>query len=465
MKPLYPTTLLIALAIAGALSAQPRKKVTISGKGFPKTEEVYYVLKDDNTKKDGPYEVIRNENIVLSGFYKNDQKDSVWEVYAPNNILLSRKWYQQGKRTGKWEFFTRAGEVDWTYDFNTNVLVRTPSGRSKITDTATYFYMSPSGNWVRDSLDRVPVALYSSGEWLRYLNTNLRYPDEAVNHNEQGQVIINITVDETGDAVDLYGGQICDTGIGCRGITGSQEILILNSFRQKRMERRSGCSAGCRWCLNSGAAIRMRSQIFVGWGIAKNQHMRKITTHLIFSLFFLTMMTEAQPGTRDAVRPGAGKEPIKVTDLLKIKSIGDIKLNKDGSKAVFVLTSIEPDPDPKAGKWDYKYMTTLYLVPADGSLPPRPLTAKENASAPGARSPDWPAAGFCAGGGCKQAPDIPAFFRWRRACSIHSFPLWRCGAQMVTRWEGVAVLRPHRTKGPDKRFGIESGPYPSAVAC
>ena len=203
----FLTTLLFALVIAGPLSAQPRKKVTVTGKGFPKTEEVYYVLKDDNTKKDGPYEVIRNENVVLSGFYKNDQKDSVWEVYAPNNILLSRKWYQQGKRTGKWEFFTRAGEVDWTYDFNTNVLVRTPSERSKIKDTATYFYMSPSGSWVRDSLDRVPVALYSSGEWLRYLNTNLRYPDEAVNHNEQGQVIINITVDETGDAVDYTVGK------------------------------------------------------------------------------------------------------------------------------------------------------------------------------------------------------------------------------------------------------------------
>lgn len=118
--------------------------------------------------------------------------------------------------------------------------------------------------------------------------------------------------------------------------------------------------------------------------------MRKIT-YLIFFLLFLRTMAGAQPGaqpgTRDAVRPGATREPIKVTDLLKIKSIGDIKLNKEGTKAVFVLTSIDPDPDPKAGKWDYKYMTTLYLVPSDGSAPPRPLTAKENASQP-AWSPD-----------------------------------------------------------------------------
>jgi TonB family protein len=198
----YTTVLLFALAIAGTLSAQPRKKITVSGKGFPKTEEVYYVLKDDNTKKDGPYEVIRGGNVVCSGFYKDDQKDSVWEVYSFNNILLSRKWYQQGKRTGKWEFFTRSGEDAWTYDFNTHVLTGQPTIRSPKTDTATYLYLSPSGSWIRDSLDKAPIVLYSSGEWMRFLNTNLRYPDEAVNHNDQGEVDINITVDENGDAAD-----------------------------------------------------------------------------------------------------------------------------------------------------------------------------------------------------------------------------------------------------------------------
>jgi len=41
------------------------------------------------------------------------------------------------------------------------------------------------------------------------------------------------------------------------------------------------------------------------------------------------------------------KEPVKVTDLLKIKSINGVTLSKDGSKAAFTVTAIEPDGDAK----------------------------------------------------------------------------------------------------------------------
>lgn len=64
--------------------------------------------------------------------------------------------------------------------------------------------------------------------------------------------------------------------------------------------------------------------------------------------------------------------------MLKIKSVGEIRLNKDGSQAAFTVTSIEPE---------YKYSTQIYLAPTDGSAAPRQLTAKDNATQP-AWSPD-----------------------------------------------------------------------------
>ncbi len=82
------------------------------------------------------------------------------------------------------------------------------------------------------------------------------------------------------------------------------------------------------------------------------------------------------------------KDPIRVTDLLKIKTIGEIHLSKKGALAVFTVTTIEPDTSIKGSKWDYKYVTQLYLTAADGSTTPRPLTtAKEGATQP-AWSPD-----------------------------------------------------------------------------
>ena len=81
------------------------------------------------------------------------------------------------------------------------------------------------------------------------------------------------------------------------------------------------------------------------------------------------------------------KEPVKVTDLLKIKTIGEIHLSKKTAQAVFTLTTIEPDTSVKTSKWDYKYITQLYLLPIDGSAPRQLTTAKEGATQP-AWSPD-----------------------------------------------------------------------------
>jgi dipeptidyl aminopeptidase/acylaminoacyl peptidase len=79
-----------------------------------------------------------------------------------------------------------------------------------------------------------------------------------------------------------------------------------------------------------------------------------------------------------------GKDLIKVTDLLKIKSISGVTLSKDATKVAFVVTSIEPDGDSKV---DYKYNSQIYIVPADGSSAPKQLTTKESSSQP-AWSPD-----------------------------------------------------------------------------
>lgn len=80
-----------------------------------------------------------------------------------------------------------------------------------------------------------------------------------------------------------------------------------------------------------------------------------------------------------------GTEPVEITDMLKIKTVGNITVTKDGSRAAFTVTSIEPD---ETSKLDYKYSTQIYAVPTSGNTVPTQLTtAKEGASQP-AWSPD-----------------------------------------------------------------------------
>ena len=74
-----------------------------------------------------------------------------------------------------------------------------------------------------------------------------------------------------------------------------------------------------------------------------------------------------------------GREPMKVTDLLRVKTPGTLSISKDGSRALFTVLSVEPDGDSKL---EYKYVTQVWMAATDGSTAPRQLTSRENASQP-----------------------------------------------------------------------------------
>lgn len=79
-----------------------------------------------------------------------------------------------------------------------------------------------------------------------------------------------------------------------------------------------------------------------------------------------------------------GNDLIKVTDMLKIKTVSSVTLIKDGSKAAFTVTSIEPDDT----KTDYRYVSQVYMINTDGYSLPKQLTSSKDGSSQPAWSPD-----------------------------------------------------------------------------
>jgi Tol biopolymer transport system component len=59
--------------------------------------------------------------------------------------------------------------------------------------------------------------------------------------------------------------------------------------------------------------------------------------------------------------------------------LSGVTLHPDGTKAVFVVNSVEPDA---ASKWEYKYMNQLYLADLTSGTTRQLTTAKEGASQP-----------------------------------------------------------------------------------
>jgi dipeptidyl aminopeptidase/acylaminoacyl peptidase len=74
--------------------------------------------------------------------------------------------------------------------------------------------------------------------------------------------------------------------------------------------------------------------------------------------------------------PAADKRPIAETDLFKFVWTADPRISPDGKQVVFVRVTVNEKKDG--------YDTALWIVPADGSEPPRPFT-----SGPHDASPRW----------------------------------------------------------------------------
>src|SRR5690349_868204 len=97
-----------------------------------------------------------------------------------------------------------------------------------------------------------------------------------------------------------------------------------------------------------------------------------------FIVFILLVTVKGSPQT--------SKQPVLITDMLKIKTINNVTLTEDGSTAAFVVTAIEPESD--SAKWEYKYTNQIWITTTEAGAVPRQLTfSKEGASQP-AWSPD-----------------------------------------------------------------------------
>lgn len=89
---------------------------------------------------------------------------------------------------------------------------------------------------------------------------------------------------------------------------------------------------------------------------------RRLAAYSLAAMLALAAIAHAEP------------RGITETDLFKFVWVGDTRVSPDGRRAVFVRVTVNQKDDT--------YDTALWLVPADGSGPPRPLTSGSRDTAP-----------------------------------------------------------------------------------
>ena len=102
--------------------------------------------------------------------------------------------------------------------------------------------------------------------------------------------------------------------------------------------------------------------------------------YMLKKVFLLIALTAQLAGAQT-------KSKITVTDLTRIKQVGGIQLSPDGQRAVYVLTTIETNPDQKD---EYDYRTHIYLTqlkPGDArALTRGPESARQAVWSPDGKS-------------------------------------------------------------------------------
>jgi len=190
---LTPLFILVFIAIKSFSFAQETKRVV--EEPAQRVKFIYYVLKENKKVKQGPFEQYDNDVLSVTGFFKMNKKDSVWQRFSSKGTLLSKKTYTEGKKTGVWDFNKTDGTLEWQYDFTNDSCINKPK-------ETPYSYLSANGEWINGRADRDLIWLRSALEWQYYLTRNIRYPIDAIDRNKQGKVFVEITIDENGDAID-----------------------------------------------------------------------------------------------------------------------------------------------------------------------------------------------------------------------------------------------------------------------
>ena len=188
-KFIFSLLILIPLMISGKETI----KVTRERKNSP-YREVFHVLKSDTSVRQGTYKLAVGRNVLEKGYYKMGLKDSIWLQYSLKGKKRSKGMYENGRRSGTWEFFDYFGKLEQKVDFSKNQVLYYPTEMGN-----QIFRITSATDTIMMLLDQPPLYVGGMSRFsdcvLKELNVN---PLHKAGENVSGLVYVTITIDSLG---------------------------------------------------------------------------------------------------------------------------------------------------------------------------------------------------------------------------------------------------------------------------
>ncbi|MFC2152779.1 hypothetical protein ACFLSE_09650 [Bacteroidota bacterium] len=197
MKNLFIIVILLLITFLNSIGQVERKSKTQKYEPF---KEKYTVLKNDKKVKDGPFILFFENDTLVSGFYKNNNKDSVWTYYNSIGEIELKYNFNENKLV-YWNKHAKVDYVRWT---QMNIEWRRYKWSSFFPADSSFlekkYTIYKNGEEMIVELDRPPLFKEGSFQLQMVLSSIIKKMD--IDWNYASQCLISFKIDEKGNALD-----------------------------------------------------------------------------------------------------------------------------------------------------------------------------------------------------------------------------------------------------------------------
>jgi len=188
-------TLLLILILTSGYS-QSLKTVKIKTPIRIRTKEIFQVKKETPTIKNGSYEKYKNKKLIEVGFFKDNQKDSVWKIYNQGGQLIATGQFLSDTMVGVWNYFSRNNVLVQKYDHDKDSLIYFDVDEEKKIDILP-------NNYPGTAQEQMAIFIGGITYMMTLLENNMVYPEEGWSKSIDANVLISFVVDANGNTTKV----------------------------------------------------------------------------------------------------------------------------------------------------------------------------------------------------------------------------------------------------------------------